>query len=83
MLNERKFSYSEYLLLLQLSLLGHGVIVVGNRFLVVGGEDERYIESCVINSYNVFECTNQGTKLKNYYNYPLMTTVSDDFKNCV
>ena len=50
--------------------------------MIVGGAGELYTESCVINNEDVFECTNQESKLTNYYVYPLMATVSDDFKNC-
>ena len=79
---EPSFRYIFILCLLLLLLLGHGVVVVDERFLVVGGNGEQYTESCVINNDDDFECTNQESKLTNYYNYPILTTVSDDFNNC-
>ena len=59
----------------------HGAVLVDNRVLVVGGYGDLHTESCVINDDD-FECTNQESKLLNYARYPLMATVSDDFKNC-
>ena len=59
----------------------HAVILVGNRFIIVGGGGTRHTESCELeNGY--FNCTNLNSVLTNYMATPPLFLVDDDYKNC-
>ena len=57
---------------------GHGVILVGKTFMIIGGSYNQPIEACVFNN-GKFTCEEKNTSLNNYYAYPILFLVNDTF----
>ena len=60
---------------------GHGVIVVNDTFMVVGGGGDYKNEACVLNN-NQFNCTELSSSLNNYGFDPILFSVADNYGNC-
>ena len=60
---------------------GHGVILVENTFMVIGGSSTKPNEACQLNN-GQFTCESKTSSLNDYYFYPLLFLVSDDYKLC-
>ena len=64
---------------------GHGVILAGNTFKVIGGAtyDGTALknEVCIIQNQE-FMCTEQSSELFYYYRYPILHLVNKDYSNC-
>ena len=61
--------------------MGHAVILVGEKFIVVGGEGNHNNEACLLNNYE-FSCTKLSSSLTNYANSPILFSVADNYINC-
>ena len=59
----------------------HQVILVGDRFIIIGGIKTKKNEVCLLNNGH-FKCTEFSSSLKNYAYYPILHLVSDNYKNC-
>ena len=59
----------------------HGVILVENTFMVIGGLSTKPNEACQLNN-GQFTCEAKTSSLNYYYYYPLPFLVSDDYKLC-
>ena len=57
---------------------GHNVIYDGQHIMVVGGNNYRQTEKCLLNSGTV-TCTLQNPELPNYQNYPELFLIPDAF----
>ena len=62
---------------------GHGVIIQNGHFIVVGGDKGKKAgplstERCTLNGSSV-RCTSVNPKLKNFFEYPELMTVTDNF----
>ena len=66
---------------LQTSRNGHGAIWLNLNLIVVGGWEIMPTEFCKFEN-NEFTCTEQKSNLHDYGYFPLLFTVSDDYKNC-
>ena len=60
---------------------GHGVILVENTFMVIGGLSTKPNEACQLNN-GQFTCESKTSSLNDYAFYPLLFLVSDDYKLC-
>ena len=70
----------------------HGVVFAGNAFLVIGGEGLKKTEKCTLESVPGFSgrpvwfmnCREEFISLQNFYSYPELLPVHDDFRleNC-
>ena len=60
---------------------GHGVMMVGNTFMVIGGVEIQPTETCNLNN-GQFTCEEKNTRLNRYYYTPSVFLVSDDFELC-
>ena len=65
--------------------MGHGVIIHQGQFIVVGGnnglkglETGFGTESCILKGDSI-QCTTVGPELENYYWYPEMMPVPENF----
>ena len=61
--------------------LGHSVILVENKFMVIGGLGTQPNEACVLNDGQL-SCTEQSTSLTNYVFTPLLFLVNNSYGNC-
>ena len=59
----------------------HQVILVGDRFMIIGGMGTKNNEACFLNN-GQFNCTEFSSSLKNYAYYPILYLVNDNYKNC-
>ena len=59
----------------------HGVILVGNTFMVVGGAGTKKNEACNLNNEQ-FTCTELSTSLTNYGYTPILYLVDKNYGNC-
>ena len=57
---------------------GHGVILIDNTFMVIGGSGHPRNEVCHLNNGR-FTCERKTSSLSHYYRTPLLFLVSDDF----
>ena len=56
--------------------------MVEDRFVVAGGEDLKFTESCEVKN-GTFHCTDQPAMLNNFFVYPLLTLINnDDYDTC-
>ena len=60
---------------------GHGVILVGNTFTIVGGEGTLRNEACLLFN-GQFNCTELSTSLTNYSWRPMLYLVDENYANC-
>ena len=61
---------------------GHGVILVGTTFMVVGGYRSQKNEACLLRT-GQFICTKlTSTSLYEYRFWPIMYLVDEDYGNC-
>ena len=60
---------------------GHGVILVGEKIIVVGGQGTIKNEECMFKN-GKFSCTEVNADFYNYDFYPMMYLVDDNYKNC-
>ena len=66
---------------LNVGRVGHSVIKVGNRFMVVGGWHDTENESCIL-ANGIFSCELHGSSLKQYFAYPILILVEEEYENC-
>ena len=59
----------------------HGVILVENTFMVIGGLGTQANEACLLNN-GQFTCQEKTSSLNRYASYPLLFLVNDDYKLC-
>ena len=59
----------------------HGVILVDNTFMVIGGYGNYKNEACHLNN-GQFTCEEKTTTLEFYTNNPLLFAVNDTFGLC-
>ena len=60
---------------------GHGVILVANIFMVVGGHGNKRNEACFLTDEQ-FACTELSTSLNLYAYPPIMYLVDENYANC-
>ena len=60
---------------------GYGVISVEEKFIVVGGHSSQNIEECLLDN-GEFSCTEVQTWFINYYIYPILYLVDENYTNC-
>ena len=58
----------------------HGVILLGNTFMVIGGKGTKSNEACHLNNVQ-FICEEKVSNLTNYYR-PLLFLVNEQYGNC-
>ena len=59
----------------------HGVILLEEKIMVVGGDGKKKNEACVLNN-GQFSCTKFTTLLNDYAYYPVLYVLDEDQKNC-
>ena len=59
----------------------HGVILVENTFMVIGGLYNKANEFCILNN-GQFTCEEKTSRLNNYVSTPLLFLVNDDYGIC-
>ena len=60
---------------------GHAVILIGQKFMVVGGGQKKYNEVCML--YNGrFNCTELSSSLSSYAYSPILFSVPDSYRYC-
>lgn len=60
----------------------HGVILVGNTFMVVGGYETKKNEACLLDNER-FTCTELSSSLTNYRYWPILYQVDENYGNCL
>ena len=61
---------------------GYSIIRLAERFMVVGGmSSPARNEVCSLES-GILNCTEFVSELNNYFHYPILHVVDDDYKNC-
>ena len=61
---------------------GHGVILIEQTFMIIGGEGNYTTEACLLKNGN-FTCEETDSTLTNYYRTPLLFPVNDKYTdNC-
>ena len=60
---------------------GHGVVLVGNAFMIIGGWGNKSNEACLLNDGN-FTCEEKNSYLYDYKSTPLLFGVDDSHKLC-
>ena len=61
--------------------LGHSVILIENKFMVIGGSDNQPNEACVLND-GQFSCTEQPNSLTDYRITPILFLVNKSYGDC-
>ena len=61
--------------------MGHAVILIGERLMVVGGWSDKKNEACVLKN-GKFNCTELTSSLFRYQYTPILFLVDNDFDNC-
>ena len=62
---------------------GHGVILIDDTFMIIGGQGNFSNEACFLEFNGKFTCEEKVSSLDDYYFTPLMVLVNDDYKdNC-
>ena len=62
--------------------LAHGVILVENTFMVIGGGDgTKANEACILNDGG-FTCEEKSSSLTQYQHSPLLFVVDDNYGTC-
>ena len=64
-----------------LSRWGHGVIMVGDKFMIMGGRGIRKNEECLL-SNGEFSCTELSSSLNDYVYTPMLFLVDESYGNC-
>ena len=59
----------------------HGVILIGNTFMVIGGRNTKPNEVCHL-KHDTFSCAELPSELKAYMMRPLCFLVNDDYGKC-
>ena len=60
---------------------GHGVILVGNTFKILGGDGTFRNEVCLLTNEQL-TCTEQTSSLTDYVYTPVLSLVDDNYGNC-
>ena len=60
---------------------GHGVIFVGDRFMLIGGYGTKKNEACFLKN-DQFSCKQVASSLKDYVYYPILYLVDGTYKSC-
>ena len=60
---------------------GHGVILVDNKFMVIGGSDIRPTEACLLRNGR-FNCEEKRSSLLKDFNTPILFLVDDNYQDC-
>ena len=64
-----------------LSRWGHGVIMVGDKFMIMGGRGIRKNEECLLTN-GEFSCTELSSSLNDYVYTPMLFLVDESYGNC-
>ena len=59
----------------------HEAILVGERFMIIGGFKTFKHEACLLND-GIFSCTELSSNLTGYANWPVLFPVEENYKNC-
>ena len=59
----------------------HEVILIGNRFMLIGGDYIKKNEACQL-FYHQFNCTEFSSSLQDYFSFPILYLVDDDYRDC-
>ena len=60
---------------------GHGVILVDNNFMIVGGNGNQPNEACHLNN-GQFICEQKTSRLTNFYGSQILFRVSENYELC-
>ena len=60
---------------------GHGVTLIDNTFMVIGGMSSQPNEACFLND-GEFSCEQKSSSLLDYAFTPILFIVSDDYEIC-